>query len=134
MTKNMSKICNLLATIPTVLIVYLSLRSAQFVYSLLYATESTFLVIGRTLALICGFALCYMTYKRNIIAAWIMVFILSLAGISIFLFGIFAVPIAEYKIKSLSILMGAYFIYGGIILFKSIRKGEMKGIDSLMKA
>lgn len=63
-----------------------------------------------------------------------MLIFLSLAGISIFLFGIFAVPVTQYVMKSLSIILGAYFVYGGVILFKYIKKGEMKGIDSLTKA
>jgi hypothetical protein len=62
-----------------------------------------------------------------------MVFFLALSGISTFLFGIFAVSTQQVVLKIFSIIAGAYFIYGVIIIIQSIRKGEMRGINSLMK-
>ncbi len=134
MTKARTNIFRFLATISAVLVVYLLLRTSQYIYALIYTSESSFLIVGRTLALVSYFVLSYLTYKRNIIAGWAMVIFLFLSGISSILFGIFAVPVAQYMIKFFSVILGAYFSYGGIILLKSIRKGEMKGIDSLMKA
>jgi len=58
-----------------------------------------------------------------------MVIYLFLHGIGIFLFGIFAAPITQYMMKLFCIVLGAYFAYGGSILLKCIKKGELKGID-----
>ena len=120
--------------ISAVLVVYLLLRCVQLIYSFFHKSESTFLTSGRGLTLVAAFAMSYLTYKRNPIAAWAMVVFLSLHGISIFLFGIFAVPVTQYLMKSCSIILGGYFVYGGVILFKYIQKGNMKDIDSLTKA
>ena len=121
------------ATISAVLIVFLLLRSVQLIYSIVYTSESSFLIAGKSLALVSCFILSYLTYRRNIIAAWAMVIFLFLSGISILFFGIFAVPVAQYILKLFNVIFGIYFSFGGIILLKSIRKGEMKGIDSLME-
>ena len=121
------------ATISAVLIFYLALRSFQLIYSIVYSSESSFVILGRSLALVSYFVLSYLTYKKNIIAAWVMVLFLVLSGVSILAFGIFAVPAKQYALKILAIISGGYFSYGGIILFTSIRKGEMRGINLLMK-
>ncbi len=133
MTMARTKFIRFFATISAVLIVFLLLRSVQLIYSIVYTSESSFLVTGRSLALASCFVLSYLTYKRNIVAAWAMVIFLFLSGISILFLGIFAVPFAQYILKLFSVIFGTYFSYGGIILLKSIRKGEMKGIDSLME-
>ena len=133
MPKAKTNIFSFLTTISAVLFVYLLLRSGQYIYTLIYASESTLLIVVRTLVLLSYFVLSYLTYKRNVIAAWVMVILLLLSGVTTFSIGILTVPIAQYMIKYLYIIMGAYFLYGGIILLKSIRKGEMKGIDLLMK-
>ena len=133
MTMLKSNFFRSVTTIMAVLIVYLLLRSGLYIYALIYTSESSFLIAARTLALVSYFVLAYLTYRRNIIAGWAMVFFLFLSGISSILFGLFAVPIAQYILKLFGVILGAYFLYGGIILFKSIRKGEMRGIDSLMK-
>ena len=122
-----------LTNVYAILLVYLALRSVQLIYSIAYKSESSFLQIFRGLALIACFILSYQTFKKNIIAAWAMVFFLALSGISIFLFGVFAVNTQQAFLKIFSIIAGAYFIYGAIIILKSIRKGEMSGINSLMK-
>ena len=129
-----NNIFKFLTTIQVVLIAFLLLRSCQYIYSLIYTSENTFLVAGRTLALVSYFVLSYLTYKQNIIACWAMVILLSLSGVSIFLFGIFAASVSQYVFKLLNIVIGVYFSYGAIILFNSIRKGEVKGIKSMMKA
>jgi hypothetical protein len=124
---------NYLTNISSVLVVYLALRSVQLIYSIAYESESSFLQIFRGLALLACFILSYQTHKRNIIAAWAMVLFLALSGISTVLFGIFAVSTQQVVLKIFSIIAGAYFICGGIIILQSIRKGEMRGISSLMK-
>ena len=113
-------------TIHAVLIAYLLLKSTQYIYSLIYTTENTFFVAGRILALVSYFVLSYLTYKQNIISCWAMVVLLSLSGVSTFFLGIFAVPVSQYVVKLLSIIIGAYFLYGAIILFNSIREGEAR--------
>jgi len=128
-----TKFLKFLATISAVLIVFLLLRSVQLIYSIVYTSEGSFVILGRSLALVSYFVLSYLTYKRNIIAAWAMVIFLILSGVSILIFGIFAVPAKQYALKIFGIISGAYFSYGGIIIFRSIRKGEMRGINSLMK-
>jgi len=123
-----------LTTVPTILIVYLLLTCSQYIYALIIAQENITFIAVRTLAVTSYFLLSYLTYKRNIIASWAMVFFLMLSGVSMFFFGIFAVPVTQYVFKLFCVLIGVYFSYGSVVLFKSIRKGEMKEIDQPIKA
>jgi hypothetical protein len=116
----------LLTTIPAILIGYVSIRSCQFVYSLFYYSESLKMVAAHILSLLSGFVLAYLTFRRNIIACWAMVIFLILSGVSIFFFGIVVLPISQYLFKFINIVIGIYFSYGAVVLFRSIRKGEMK--------
>jgi hypothetical protein len=121
-------------TISAVMIVFLALRIFQLVYSIVTSSESTVIIAGRSLTIISCAILAYLTIKKNLFAAWAMLCLLIISGISIFLFGIFAIPVKQYVFKIVSIILAAYFLYGGIILFRAIKKGEMKDINlSLMK-
>lgn len=113
-------------TISAVLIIYLLLRSSQFAYALINASEFTLLIIVRSIVLISSLVFSYLTLKCNIFACRAMAIFLLLSGVSIFLFGIFVVSTAQYLLKILSIILGIYFSYGAIILFKFVKKEVVK--------
>jgi hypothetical protein len=119
------------STTASILLVFLAFRSYQLVYSLIHLDDNLSIILGRSLSLIAVLILSYLTYKRKNLAAWAMVFFLVLSGFSIFSFGIFAVHTSQLALKTISIIFGAYFFYGGIIIFRSIRKGEMNNPNTL---
>lgn len=118
-------------TTQSILVAFLAFRSFQLIYSLIYADETFLTILGRSLSLAAMLILSFLTYRRSLVAAWAMVFFLVLSGFSIFSFGLFAVPSEQLALKIVSIISGAYFFYGGIVIFQSIRKGEMKRPTSL---
>ena len=122
-----------LTTIPAILMGYVLIRGFQYAYSLIYSSENLSMIALRTIVLLSYVVLSYLTFKRNIIACWAMIICLILSGVSILFFGIFALPASQYLFKTMNILIGIYFSFGAIVLFRSIRKGEMKDIESLMK-
>lgn len=122
-----------LTTIPAILMGYVLVGGFQYVYSLIYASEKLSMIAIRTIVHSSCLALSYLTFKRNIIAAWTMTIFLILSGISIFFFGVFALPASQYLFKIINIIIGIYFSFGAVVIFRSIRKGEMKDIDSLMR-
>ena len=122
-----------LTTIPAILMGYVFISVCQYLYSLIYASENFSIITIRTIVLLSSLALSYLTFKRNIIACWVMTIFLILSGISIFSFGIFAFPASQYLLKIMNIIIGIYFSFGAVVLFTAIRKGEMKDIDSLMR-
>jgi len=123
----------LFTTTSSVLICYVAIRSIQFIFSLFWGSESLLTVTGRAMSFFAALVLVYLTFKRNLIACWTLVCLLILSGISIILYGVFSVAITHYLFKIINIIIGAYLIYGSIMLIKSIRKGEMKFVDSLVK-
>ncbi len=122
-----------LTTISSVLIAFLLLRSFQLVYSITAGTENSIVTTIRSIAIISYFGLSYLTYKKNSLAAWGMVFVIGLAGVSSLIFGIVTVPVSQYILKIFSIISGLYFAYGSVILYKSIRNGEMNPLKSIKR-
>jgi len=122
-----------LTTIPAILLGYVLISICQYLYSLIYASENFSMIAIRTIIFLSSLTLSYLTFKRNIIACWVMTIFLILSGISIISFGIFAFPASQYLFKIMNIIIGIYFSFGGVVLFTSIRKGEMRDIDSLMR-
>ena len=106
------------------LIVYVLLRSIQLIYTLVEQPENPSMILIRSLSLIAAIALTYMTYKENNIASWAMVCFLAISGVGIFIFGLFTVSMSQYVMKGFNILLGLYFSYGTVILFKSLRRND----------
>ena len=119
-----SSLLKYLLGINSVLIVYVLLRSIQLIYTLVEQAENPSMILIRSLSLIAAIALTYMTYKKNNIASWAMVCFLAISGVGIFLFGLFTVSMSQYVMKVFNILLGLYFFYGTIILFKSLRRND----------
>jgi len=92
-----------------------------------------YLLLGRAITVAAVFFLSYLAYRRNLLAAWTMAIFLALHGSSLLLFGLFAVPVDQYILKSTGVIFGAYFLYGAVIIFRSIRNGEMESINSIKK-
>jgi hypothetical protein len=128
---HLRKYFGFLSTTASILLAFLAFRSYQLIYSLIYLDENLLIILGRIFSLIAILLLSYLTYKRKIVAAWAMVFFLILSGFSIFSFGVFAVHMNQLALKIFSIISGEYFFYGGIVIFRSIRKGEMYNINTL---
>ena len=128
---HLRKYFGFLSTTASILLAFLAFRSYQLIYSLIYLDENLLIILGRIFSLIAILLLSYLTYKRKIVAAWAMVFFLILSGFSIFSFGVFAVHMNQLALKIFSIISGGYFFYGGIVIFRSIRKGEMYNINTL---
>ncbi len=128
-----TNILKAMATIPAIVIFYVLLKVAQYLYVLIEVSESFSMIAIRTIVLLSNLAIAYLSFRRNIIACWSMIVFMSLSGLSIFLFGVFTVPISRYLVKVMDIGIGLYILFGCVVLFKAIKKGEMKGIDSLMK-
>lgn len=128
-TKNLK----FLTTISSILIAFLLLRSYQLVYSVITGFESSFITTVKGIAILPYFGLSYLTHKRNMLAAWGMVFVLGLAGASNLIFGIVTGSASQYILKIFSIISGAYFAYGSSILYQSIQNGKMTQIKSNKK-
>ena len=72
------------------------------------------------LMLIVYAALAFLTFRGNKIAMWIVTVSVLLSGIGTFLIGVFLIAVNQGAMKAAFILLGLYFIYGGIkLLFRA---------------
>ena len=61
----------------------------------------------------------YFTYKDIKLIRWLMALIILLTGLIGVLMGVFKIDWHQYFLKPYFIIFGIYFIYGGMILFRS---------------
>jgi ribose/xylose/arabinose/galactoside ABC-type transport system permease subunit len=60
--------------------------------------------------------LTFLAFRGNKIAAWIVIISVLVSGIGTFLIGIFLVAVNQVAMKSIFVLLGLYYIYGGVTL------------------
>ena len=99
----------------TILIVHILLRALQLSSAAIYGEKDTVFFARISKFLLCC-VLTYMALKKYKIIIWIMAIWIYVTGVSGFIAGVFFVSISQYLLKPFSILISAYFIFGGIIL------------------
>jgi hypothetical protein len=67
--------------------------------------------------------------KRNKVALWVMgLFLIS--NILAVAWGLFLIPMQQYVIKFVAVVLGSYFVYGGFVLINQARALATKGITN----
>jgi predicted membrane channel-forming protein YqfA (hemolysin III family) len=96
----------------------------QFLYSLdMSGIEHS---IPYLLMLIVYSTLAFLIFRGNKIAMWIITVSILLSGIGAFLIGVFLIDTNQLAMKAIFILLGLYFIYGGIQLISGRNRGRAK--------
>jgi hypothetical protein len=115
----------------TILISFLSVQSFSILAFIFYegSNKDIYLPYNQYLLMNLGVLalysiLAYLTYKDVKIFRWIMAIIILLTGLLGIAMGIFGVDWHQYFIKPYFIIFGIYFIFGGLILFRSSRYSE----------
>ncbi len=97
-----------------IILSYPFMITLQLIYSIV--SRSIRDSIPGLLMLIAYSTLSFLTFRGNKIATWIVIASVLLSGVGSFLIGVFLIPISEVAMKAIFILLGLYFIYGGIEL------------------
>lgn len=108
-----------------ILIVFICIECIRFLSSLYYSNDSEWVNILRLIGLIFNFIMFCLAYRGYNFAIWIMAFIIFITGISTFIGSIFLFiqDQGQFSLKSFGILIGGYFTYGGVKVYRSRKKG-----------
>ncbi|MCX5864096.1 MAG: hypothetical protein NTW42_03360 [Deltaproteobacteria bacterium] len=97
---------------------YLGLKAVQFCYSAIIINEPIHIIAARFVALLIPLLLAVFAFKNKIIAQWLLAITIIVGGITGLVSGVFVVPLTQYMLKTLFILLGIYLSVGGWILIK----------------
>ena len=97
-----------------ILLSYPCMIAVQLVYSIV--TKGVKNSMPYLLMLLVYSALTFFAFRGNKIAAWIVIISVLLSGIGTFLIGVLLVTANQAAMKTIFVLLGLYFIYGGIAL------------------
>lgn len=105
---------------------YIVLKVVQSAYAVSLFGEIGGQAVGfKFLDLITIILLVFFTDKDKIVAKWILAALILFSGVHGFIMGIFAVPLSQYVLKPLFIILGIYFSFGGILLIKKTKNKEI---------
>jgi hypothetical protein len=116
MERPLNQIHKILKCKGTILLSYIVLKAYQLGYSIVYSLESSRIILVRTVGLVVFSILAILTYKNIKVARWLMGLNLLIIGLANLVLGIFGISISQYVLKPFTIIIGAYFMYGGWIL------------------
>ncbi len=71
----------------------------------------------------------YFAIKGNKVALWVMGIFL-LFNIAAVIGGLFLIPFQQYILKSVAVILGSYFVFGGFVLIKQARESAGRGITN----
>lgn len=112
-----------LSDIRTVLVTYMVFVACKLIYTLLYASTNIHpYLYGAAFIIYC--LVSYWAYRKNRIALWFMIFSLTISGAGGLVIGAFIIPVSQSILKVLSVVLGAYFIFGSYILLSN-RPGKV---------
>jgi len=103
-----------------IILIYLGIIFIKLIYSVFkkgIQNSISYLVV-----LIIYSIFVFFTFRRNKIATWIMIISILLSGVGGFLIGALLTPIDQIAMKVIFILLGIYFIQGGIKLISEERR------------
>jgi hypothetical protein len=116
MKRPLNQIHKILKSKGTILLSYILLKAYTLAYSLVYSLESSRIVLVRIVGLAVFSILAILTYKNIKVARWLIGLTLLITGLGNLVLGIFVISISQYVLKPFTIIIGAYFMYGGWIL------------------
>ena len=87
------------------MITYITFSVYKLVYVLFCPSTNKSAYLYGTIALVNCF-ISYGTYRKNMIACWIMIIFLSLTGVGGLLLGVLMVPLSEIVLKVVFIVLG----------------------------
>jgi hypothetical protein len=76
------------------------------------------LLILKILSFVTYSVIAFFTYRGVKIARWLMAAIILISGIHAFILSMFGTGWHQYIMKPSFIILGIYFIFGGIVLFR----------------
>ena len=104
--------------------IYVGLKAVQFGYSALIINEPNHLMAARFVGLFVPILLAIFAFKNKIIAQWLLAATIVVGGITGLASGIFIVPLSQYMLKTLFIILGLYLSVGGGMLIKKTKIKE----------
>lgn len=105
-----------LIAIPTILIAYIAIIGYKLMYVLLHSpTNTSILLYCSSFILYCFIS--YWAYRGNKIAFWFMALSLLLSGLGGLVIGVFWVPLSQIILKTVFVVLGAYFVFGSYRFF-----------------
>jgi len=90
--------------------------AAQLIYSIV--TRGVKDGMPYLLMLVVYSTLTFLAFRGNKIATWIVIISVLLSGIGTFMIGVFLIAVNQAAMKTIFVLLGLYFIYGGIALLR----------------
>ena len=97
-----------------IILSYPCMIAAQLIYSIV--TRGIKDSVPYLLVLMVYSTLTFLAYRGNNIATWVVIISVLLSGIGTFLIGVFLIAVNQAAMKTIFVLLGSYFIYGGIAL------------------
>jgi hypothetical protein len=100
--------------------VFICFKAYQVYLSFANGEDLTYLPWLRLGSVVLLIIASYFAIKGNQVALWIMG-ILLIFNIFAVIGGLLLIPIHQYVLKFVAIILGGYFVYGGIVLIKQAR-------------
>ena len=104
--------------------IYVGLKTIQFSYSALMINEPNHLIAVRFISLFVPVLLAVFAFKNKIIAQWLLAATILVGGVTGLASGIFIVPLSQYMLKTVFIILGLYLSVGGGMLIKKTKIKE----------
>ena len=106
-----------------VLLIFLCVDGLKIVKALIYSQESDSMKIFRLVLFLVYCVLSFFAYKGNKIATFVMAISILLSGIGALAVCTYVVSVDKITLQiMIAIVIGVYFIWGGIMLIQGIRK------------
>ena len=99
-----------------IILSYPCMIAAQLIYSIV--TRGVKDGMPYLLMLVVYSTLTFLAFRGNKIATWIVIISVLLSGIGTFMIGVFLIAVNQAAMKTIFVLLGLYFIYGGIALLR----------------
>lgn len=104
-----------------ILLSFLSLCGIKFLYSIFYSQENIKFKILRITALLVYASLSFFAYKTSKVATFIMAIVILFSGLGS-LTTVWFISTEQLQLKIIYLLIGGFFIYGGIRLISIGRR------------
>jgi hypothetical protein len=110
------------SAIPTILGTYILFQLCILTYLLMYPPTLEIRTYANAIVLVFNCILSYFVLKHSKVAIWIMVIFLVLYGLCALIGSLVKIPLYQYILKTIGIVLGIYWLYGAYILY-SFMKG-----------
>jgi len=104
-----------------ILSVFIGFKVFQVCLSFLQGEELDYMPWARLGGVVFLLIASFFAVKRNRVALWVMGIYL-LFNIATVFGGLFLIPLQQYLLKSVAVILGSYFVFGGYVLIRKARE------------